>query len=231
MRHGAVSYFADEGRPARPDDVVLNEEGRGAGGGGASAARARSLRPRAHERAAPADRDGGDRGPEPRGSHRVVARAPRAPAVTGSRRSPPSSSRRSSCTRSAGVVPNDRRFLGGETIGELFDRVLPALERLLADDPLGHGARRPPRRREPGDPVVRAHGRADVPRALRAGARLRERPRRRRRVDRPRGQRRAARPPARVVPPDDDGGLLGGARSPSGTCSRTSRGRAGPAST
>ena len=33
-----------------------------------------------------------------------------------------------------GVVPNDRRFLGGETIGELFDRVLPALERLLADD-------------------------------------------------------------------------------------------------
>ncbi|MGZ8693600.1 MAG: histidine phosphatase family protein, partial [Gaiellaceae bacterium] len=33
-----------------------------------------------------------------------------------------------------GVVPNDKRFLGGETIGELFDRVLPALDRLLADD-------------------------------------------------------------------------------------------------
>ena len=33
-----------------------------------------------------------------------------------------------------GVVPNDRRFLGGETFGELFDRVLPALDRLLADD-------------------------------------------------------------------------------------------------
>ncbi|HJX75427.1 MAG TPA: histidine phosphatase family protein, partial [Gaiella sp.] len=32
-----------------------------------------------------------------------------------------------------GVVPNDRRFLGGETIGELFDRVLPALDRLVAD--------------------------------------------------------------------------------------------------
>ena len=33
-----------------------------------------------------------------------------------------------------GVVPNEKRFLGGESIGELFDRVLPALERLLADE-------------------------------------------------------------------------------------------------
>ena len=33
-----------------------------------------------------------------------------------------------------GVVPNEKRFLGGESIGELFDRVLPAVERLVADD-------------------------------------------------------------------------------------------------
>jgi probable phosphoglycerate mutase len=33
-----------------------------------------------------------------------------------------------------GVVPNDTRFLGGETIGELFDRVIPELDALLADD-------------------------------------------------------------------------------------------------
>ena len=32
-----------------------------------------------------------------------------------------------------GVVPNEKRFLGGETIGELFDRVVPALDRLVAD--------------------------------------------------------------------------------------------------
>ncbi|HJU48311.1 MAG TPA: histidine phosphatase family protein, partial [Gaiellaceae bacterium] len=31
-----------------------------------------------------------------------------------------------------GVVPNESRFLGGESVGELFDRVLPALDRLLA---------------------------------------------------------------------------------------------------
>jgi broad specificity phosphatase PhoE len=33
-----------------------------------------------------------------------------------------------------GVVQLDTQFLGGETIGELFDRVLPALDALLADE-------------------------------------------------------------------------------------------------
>jgi probable phosphoglycerate mutase len=33
-----------------------------------------------------------------------------------------------------GTVPLEQRFLGGETVGELFDRVLPALDALLADD-------------------------------------------------------------------------------------------------
>ena len=70
-----------------------------------------------------------------------------------------------------GVVPNDKRFLGGETIGELFDRVLPALDRLLADETWDtvllvlHGAV---------NRAILSHaltGRADVPRPLRAGAR------------------------------------------------------------
>jgi broad specificity phosphatase PhoE len=33
-----------------------------------------------------------------------------------------------------GVVPLDTRFLGGETVGELLDRVLPELDSLLADE-------------------------------------------------------------------------------------------------
>jgi probable phosphoglycerate mutase len=32
-----------------------------------------------------------------------------------------------------GVVPEQRKFLGGETIGSLLDRVLPSLARLLSD--------------------------------------------------------------------------------------------------
>ena len=33
-----------------------------------------------------------------------------------------------------GVVPLDTRFLGGETIAELLDRVIPAIDELVADD-------------------------------------------------------------------------------------------------
>jgi probable phosphoglycerate mutase len=33
-----------------------------------------------------------------------------------------------------GVVPLETRFLGGETVGELLDRVLPEVDRLLADE-------------------------------------------------------------------------------------------------
>ncbi len=89
-----------------------------------------------------------------------------------------------------GVVPNDKRFIGGETIGELFDRVLPALDRLVEDESwdtalvVAHGA------------VNRAvlsyalTGERMFLGPLRAGAGLPQRPRRRRRLGRPRGQRR-----------------------------------------
>ena len=33
-----------------------------------------------------------------------------------------------------GVIPNETRFLRGESIGELFDRVLPAFDHLVADE-------------------------------------------------------------------------------------------------
>jgi probable phosphoglycerate mutase len=33
-----------------------------------------------------------------------------------------------------GVVPHESRFLGGESVGELFDRVLPELDALLGDE-------------------------------------------------------------------------------------------------
>jgi broad specificity phosphatase PhoE len=31
-----------------------------------------------------------------------------------------------------GIIPNGKKILGGETVGEVFDRVIPALERLVA---------------------------------------------------------------------------------------------------
>jgi broad specificity phosphatase PhoE len=130
MRHGAVAYFDDDGRPVRPDTVPLTEEGR------AQAAAARDLLegivfdrviasglPRTMETAA------------------IVAPAstievwPELREIEGDRLSsiPPAELEAAFVHAFRGVVPNEKRFLGGEAIGELFDRVVPALERLLAD--------------------------------------------------------------------------------------------------
>ena len=54
-----------------------------------------------------------------------------------------------------GMVPLDTRFLGGESVGELLDRVLPQLDALLADESWDVVAARPPRRRQPRDPEPR----------------------------------------------------------------------------
>ena len=131
MRHGAVSYFDDEGRPVPPDAVPLTAEGRAQ----AEAARAlldgivldrviASGLPRTMETAAIVAP-----------GHVVEAwaelqeiRSDRLASI------PPDELEDAFVHAFRGVVPNEKRFLGGETIGELFDRVLPALDRLLADD-------------------------------------------------------------------------------------------------
>jgi probable phosphoglycerate mutase len=130
MRHAAVAYF-DDGRPLRPDDVPLTEEGiqqaRAAGEALSSVQFDRVLTsglPRTVETA------------------RIVARGADAEAwpelreLEGGRLGdiPEDQLERTFVRAFHGVVPEDARFLGGETIGSLFDRVLPALDRLLADD-------------------------------------------------------------------------------------------------
>jgi len=129
MRHAAVAYF-DNGRPVRPEDVPLTEEGieqaRAAGAALASVrfdrvltsglARtletARIVAPDLEAESWPDLREleSGRLGDIPEGQlEQTFLRA------------------------FHGVVPEDAPFLGGETIGSLLDRVLPALDRLLAD--------------------------------------------------------------------------------------------------
>ena len=131
MRHGAVSYFA-AGRPAQPDDVGLNDEGR------AQAEAARALL-----ESVALDRVVTSGLPRSVQTARIVAQShkvqieerPELRELRGAKLSsiPAGELETEFVHAFRGVVPNDKRFLGGETIGELFDRVLPALERLFAD--------------------------------------------------------------------------------------------------
>jgi probable phosphoglycerate mutase len=129
MRHGAVAYFED-GRPVDPHDVPLTGAGRDQAHAAATlledvtfdrviTSGLRRTLETAHI-VAP--------GVEPESwpeLHELESRLLNIPveelehAFVGAFR---------------GILPEDVRFLGGETIGSLFDRVLPAVDRLLADD-------------------------------------------------------------------------------------------------
>jgi broad specificity phosphatase PhoE len=130
MRHAAVSYF-DRGRPLRPEDVPLTVAGRDQAYAAASMLRGidvdrviTSGLPRTVETArivAP------DLEPEAWPDLRELE--------TGRLADIPEDELEHAFTHAfRDVIPEDARFLAGETIGSLFDRVLPAIDRLLAAD-------------------------------------------------------------------------------------------------
>ena len=131
MRHGAVSYFRPDGRPVQPEEVTLTEEGR------SQAAAARDLLAGVE-----LDRVLTSGLPRTNETAEIVAQShkveewPELQELRGERLSaiPPEQLEEEFVHAFRGIVPNEKRFLGGETIGELFERVLPAVERILADD-------------------------------------------------------------------------------------------------
>lgn len=132
LRHGAVSYFPAGGRPTNPESVPLNDEGR------AQAEAARALLD-----GITFDRVVTSGMPRSVETAEIVAQShegtievwPELHELRGDRLSsiPADELEEEFVHAFRGVVPLDKRFLGGETIAELFDRVLPAVERLLAD--------------------------------------------------------------------------------------------------
>jgi broad specificity phosphatase PhoE len=130
MRHGAVSYF-DHGRPLKPEEVPLTVAGRDQAYAAASMLRGidvdrviTSGLPRTVETArivAP------DLEPEAWPDLRELE--------TGRLADIPEDELEHAFTHAfRDVIPEDARFLAGETIGSLFDRVLPSIDRLLAAD-------------------------------------------------------------------------------------------------
>lgn len=130
MRHAAVSYFPADGQPVDPDDVPLTTEGEEqarlaaevladvhfdrviTSGLRRTLETARIVAPDQEPESQPAL-------VEIRGGRlEEIAEDGLEAAFTGV---------------FAGAVPSDTEFLGGETIGSLMDRVVPALEELTAD--------------------------------------------------------------------------------------------------
>jgi broad specificity phosphatase PhoE len=129
MRHGRVSYF-DHGRPLPPDDVPLTAEGREEARAAAAALAGiafdrviTSGLPRTIETARIVAPDG-----EPESW-------PELREIEAGRLSdiPEDELERTFVEAWHDVVPEEAQFLGGETIGSLLDRVIPAVDRLVAD--------------------------------------------------------------------------------------------------
>ncbi|MCG5078850.1 histidine phosphatase family protein [Paraburkholderia tagetis] len=136
MRHGDVTYFDDSERVIDPETVPLNEHGRAQA---TAAGEAFAQQDVCFDRVIVS------------GLRRTVETAQRVLAATGQRIElevqpaweeirggrlgsiPPAQVEDAFLRIFDGVVSEETRFLGGETIGQLLDRVLPALAALRAD--------------------------------------------------------------------------------------------------
>jgi broad specificity phosphatase PhoE len=129
MRHARVAYFED-GRPLRPETVPLTEEGREQARGAAEMLAAIEF-----------DRVITSGLPRTVETARIVAPNtepeswPELREIESGRLGDIAEDEleRAFVEAWRDVVPEDARFLGGETVGSLLDRVLPAIDRLLAD--------------------------------------------------------------------------------------------------
>jgi len=136
MRHGSVTYFDPDGRPHPPDTVPLNAQGRD------QADAAGRLFASANIRFDRVIVSGLARTVET--AERVLAAAgqsiPLQPdthlrEIGGGKLSaiPDAELQHAFVGAMDGVVDLDTRFLGGETVGELMDRVMPRVDALRAD--------------------------------------------------------------------------------------------------
>jgi broad specificity phosphatase PhoE len=142
LRHAEVAYFDEHGRPVAPDQVPLTPAGRRqAEAAGAALAGVRFDRvltsglSRTQETAELVLRAAGDGTTGGGGAGPPIEAWPELRELVPGRLADlaPEELEAAFVGAFRGVLPGPTRFLGGETIDELLDRVLPALQRLLAD--------------------------------------------------------------------------------------------------
>ncbi|KRB70453.1 histidine phosphatase family protein [Noviherbaspirillum sp. Root189] len=136
MRHGSVTYFDDQGKPFLPEMVPLNELGRAQASAAGKVFAQEGLRfdrviisglPRTVETATRVLAETGQQIELERWPELVELRGGKLSAI------PDESLKEAFVGAFDGVVPEDRQFLGGESVGELMDRVHPCIDRLRED--------------------------------------------------------------------------------------------------
>jgi broad specificity phosphatase PhoE len=137
MRHGAVEYFTAQGRPLPAEQVPLTAAGvEQARAVGRLLASAGVHIDRAWSSGLPRTRSTAEQVLDAMNASVALEHWPQFEEIRPGRLAdiPADRLREAFIAPFAGAVPPSTRFLGGETIGELLERVLPALQRLLATD-------------------------------------------------------------------------------------------------
>jgi broad specificity phosphatase PhoE len=136
MRHGSVTYFDEAGKPFLPETVALNEQGRAQASAAGQAFAAHQVRfDRVIVSGLPRTVETARRVLAETGQDIAVHTWPELEEIRGGRLSAiPDADLRDAFTGAfEGMVSADKRFLGGESVGELMDRIHPAIARLRAD--------------------------------------------------------------------------------------------------
>ena len=136
MRHGDVTYFDDSGRAIDPESVPLNERGREEASAAGREFAAQNVRfDRVIASGLPRTIETAQRVLDATGQSIDIEVWPEWQEIRGGKLKDLTVSdiERAFLSVFDGVVPEETQFLGGETIGQLMDRVHPCVDRLRAD--------------------------------------------------------------------------------------------------
>lgn len=137
MRHGSVTYFDAAGKPVLPEMVPLNEQGRMQAIAAGRVFANHDVRfdrvivsglPRTVETARHVLSETGQQITLEEWPELVEIRGGKLAAI------PDAELKEAFTGAFEGIAPEDKRFLGGESVGELMNRIHPAVDRLRADN-------------------------------------------------------------------------------------------------
>jgi broad specificity phosphatase PhoE len=136
MRHGSVTYFDDQGKPHLPEQVPLNEHGRAQATAAGKVFAAEKLHfDRVIVSGLPRTVETACRVLAETGQDIALEHWPELVELQGGKLStiPDADLKDAFIGAFEGMVPEQKQFLGGETIGELLDRIHPGIDKLRAD--------------------------------------------------------------------------------------------------